>query len=121
MLKEFSTQSATVTLTVFLSFLETTALAESVNVKYHGSVPLDTFQCTDVQRSSLVKRVCYDRINQYLIISLKGVYYHYCEIDRATVEGLLSAESMGRFFSMYIRGNGNDGPFDCRTHKVPVF
>lgn len=36
------------------------AAAESVNVKYRGDVPLDTFQCATIDRSSLVERVCYD-------------------------------------------------------------
>lgn len=97
------------------------ALAETVVVKYRGPVALDTFQCTDVQRSSLVKRVCYDEASAYMVINLKGTYYHYCEIDRATVQGLLSAESMGRYFNANIRGRGSDGPFDCRTHKMPQY
>jgi hypothetical protein len=36
------------------------ALAESVTVKYRGPVPLDTFQCAAVGRSSFIERVCYD-------------------------------------------------------------
>jgi len=56
-----------------------------------------------------------------MIILLKGTYYHYCEIDQGTVEALLGAESMGRYFQANIRGNGADGPFDCRTHRVPEY
>ena len=36
------------------------AAAETVTVKYRGPVPLDTFQCATIDRSSLVERVCYD-------------------------------------------------------------
>lgn len=104
-----------------LVLLASTAFAETADVKYRGPVSLDTFQCTDVQRSSLVKRVCYDELNEYMIISLNGTYYHYCEIDSTTVQGLLSAESMGRYFNTNIRGSGRDGPFDCRTHRVPEY
>lgn len=97
------------------------AAAETVDVKYRGPVPLDTFQCTAVQRSSVVKRVCYDEANAYMIISLKGTYYHYCEIDVATVQALLSANSMGQYYNANIRGTGSDGPFDCRTHRIPNY
>ena len=97
------------------------AAAESVIVKYRGPVPLDTFQCATIDRSSLVERVCYDAAQEYMVILLKGTYYHYCEIDRGTVDALLSAESMGRYFQANIKGTGLGGPFDCRTHWVPVY
>ena len=47
-----------------------TAQAESVEVKYRGSVELRPFTCSDVSRSSFVERVCYDKANQYMIIRL---------------------------------------------------
>lgn len=97
------------------------AMAESVLVKYRGEVPLDTFQCVTIDCSSLVERVCYDPGQQYMVILLKGTYYHYCEIDQGTVDALLAAESMGRYFLAIIRGSGSDGPFDCRTHPVPAY
>lgn len=97
------------------------AMAETVMVKYRGPVPLDTFQCQNVTRSSLVNRVCYDAAQAYMVIALNGTFYHYCEIDAATVDGLLSAPSMGKFFNAYIRGSGSDGPFDCRSHRVPEY
>lgn len=46
-------------------------------------------------------------------------YYHYCEIDAATVQGLERANSKRQFFETRIRGSGADGPFDCRTHPIP--
>lgn len=95
--------------------------AEAVSVKYRGAVPLDTFQCVYVDRSSLVQRVCYDGAQQYMIILLKGTYYHYCEIDRGTVDALLAADSMGQYFQANIKGSGSDWPFDCRTHRLPEY
>ena len=83
--------------------------------------PLDSFQCATIDRSSLVGRVCYDAAQQYMVILLKGTYYHYCEIGQATVDKFLGAESMGRYFNANIRGSGSDGPFDCRTHRVPEY
>lgn len=95
--------------------------AETVTVKYRGPVPLDSFACTSADRSSLVQRVCYDAAEHYMVILLKGTYYHYCEIGPVTVDEFLGAASMGRYFNANIRGGGSDGPFDCRTHRVPAY
>jgi hypothetical protein len=90
------------------------ACAESVYVKYRGEVDLRFFDCTDIARSSFIRRVCYDRHNEYMLISLNGTFYHYCEIDGGTVSALMTAESMGRYYNASIKGR-----FDCRTHRVP--
>ena len=90
--------------------------AESVYVKYRGDVDLKFFDCSDITRSSFINRVCYDRRNEYMLISLNGTFYHYCEIDAGTVSSLLNATSMGRFYNANIKGN-----FDCRVHRVPRY
>lgn len=54
---------------------------------------------------------------QYMVILLKGTYYHFREIGQGTVDALLAADSMGQYFNANIRGSGSDGPFDCRTHS----
>jgi hypothetical protein len=97
------------------------ANAESVAVKYRGPVPLDTFQCVAIDRSSFINRVCFDAAQEYMVILLTGTYYHYCEIDQGTVDALLAADSMGQYFQAHIKGSGMDGPFDCRTHRVPNY
>ena len=102
--------------TLVLVVLSGVAVAETVYVKYRGSVDLAPFTCETVTRSSLVRRVCYDRRNAYMIISLQGTYYHYCEIDVRTVSQLLGADSMGRYYLNNIKGN-----FDCRTRRVPAY
>jgi hypothetical protein len=88
--------------------------AETVNVKYRGPVDLKPFACQAIDRSSLVRRVCYDRREKYMIISLSGTYYHYCAIDAETVAALLGASSMGRYYNASIKGR-----FDCRINRVP--
>ena len=93
-----------------------TVHAETVNVKYRGPVDLAPFQCESVSKSSLVTRICYDRKEQYMVIALQGTYYHYCQIDGGTVAGLRGADSMGRFYNSYIKGN-----FDCRINRVPAY
>lgn len=95
------------------------AHAETVHVKYHGAVSLDSFVCSDVLDSSDISRICYDKAERYMLIKLKTTYYHYCSIDSGTVQGLKSASSKRQFFMTRIRGNGSDGPFDCRTHPIP--
>lgn len=93
--------------------------AETVQVKYHGTVSLDSFACADVKEGSDVNRICYDAPERYMVIRLKTTYYHYCEIDAATVRGLQAASSKRQYFEARIRGSGSDGPFDCRTHPIP--
>jgi hypothetical protein len=90
--------------------------SEVVQVKYRGAVELRPFSCSDTARSSFVKRVCYDKANNYMLINLSGTYYHYCAIDDGTVSALLAAVSMGRFYNKNIKGQ-----FDCRVHQVPGY
>src|ERR1700720_2972787 len=90
--------------------------AETVDVKYRGLVDLRWLNCTEISRSSFIKRVCYDRSNEYMLINLNGTYYHYCQIDGITVDSMLNADSMGRYFNAQIKGQ-----FDCRVNRVPDY
>ena len=92
------------------------AAAETVFVKYRGEVDLKPFKCESITRSSLVKRLCYDAKEQYVIVSLNGTYYHYCEVPSAVVSSWRQAESMGRFYNQNVKGN-----FDCRVNRVPAY
>ncbi len=102
-------------------FLTAAARSEIVDVKYRGAVDLKTFECRDINRSSFIQRVCYDKTQSYMIISLRGTYYHYCELPPATFDSLMGAPSMGQFYNQNIKGTGSDGPYDCRTHHVPTY
>ncbi len=95
--------------------------AETVDVKYRGPVDLAHFECTNVGDSSVVKRVCYNAAHAYMLISLKGTWYHYCNIDSDTVDGLLSAGSKGRFYNASVKDSGTGGRFSCRDKAVPEF
>jgi hypothetical protein len=93
--------------------------SETVDVKYRGPVDLKTFECRDINRSSFIQRVCYDKPKfYYMIVNLKGTYYHYCELPPATLDEFMGAASMGQFYNQNIKGSGSDRPFDCRTHKI---
>lgn len=104
-----------------INLLAAPAHAETVQVKYRGQVNLAKFECVAITRSSFIRRVCYDLKNQYLIIKLHQTYYHYCEIGADTVAALKVASSMGRYYNLHIKSRGGDGPFDCRTHRVPKY
>jgi hypothetical protein len=101
---------------LIVAMIVSAAQAETADVKYRGPVDLKPFKCDTIERSSFIREVCYDQRNAYMLINLKGTWYHYCEIDPGTVSNLLTAESMGRFFNKSIKGN-----FDCRTHRVPTY
>lgn len=113
--------SRTLLVAWFCVALSGAGATETVTVKYRGPVPLETFVCTFLDRGIFIERICHDAVEQYMIIRLNGTYYHYCEIGAADVYLFLSAESMGEYFNANIKGNGSDGPFDCRTHRVPNY
>lgn len=101
--------------------LSTPAHAETVDVKYRGSLDLKPFACQSITKSSFINRVCYDAANLHMIILLKDTYYHYCELPKPTLDALMSASSMGQYYNANIKGTGRDGPYDCRTHRVPSY
>jgi hypothetical protein len=101
---------------VLVTILVSPAVAETVDVKYRGLVELAPFACTDVTRSSFIRRVCYDERNSYMLISLKGTYYHYCSIPKSEVNALMTADSMGRYFNVQVKGR-----FDCRVNPIPSY
>ena len=82
----------------FLALISSWAIAEEVDVKYRGRLDLAPFKCTDVTRSSFIRRVCYDKRERYMLISLNGTYYHYCNIPEGTVAALMSSEFDGALF-----------------------
>ena len=91
-----------------------TAAGEIVTVKYRGPVDLAGFDCKESPQSSLVWRTCYDAPHQYLIVNLKGTYYHYCRMPANAVSAWRSDESLGKHFLKNIKGQ-----YDCRSGGVP--
>jgi KTSC domain-containing protein len=94
----------------------TLSTAETVVVKYRGPVDLSPFACEWVTRSSVVKRLCYDAREKYVIVNLTGTYYHYCEVPPDLVAAWRQADSMGRFYNGRVKGR-----FDCRVLRVPPY
>jgi hypothetical protein len=111
----------TIISTLILSVAATCASAEAIVVKYYGPLDLTPFTCTDITRSSFVNRTCYDKAKRFMVVQLKSTYYPYCEVSAAIYEAFLAAPSMGKYFNANIKGTGQDGPFDCRTHPSPKY
>jgi hypothetical protein len=101
--------------------ISTPVISETVDVKYRGAVDLKPFACIDTPRSSFIHGVCYDKTQNYMLINLRGTYYHYCELPTATFDAFMVAPSIGQFYNQKIKGTSSDGPFDCRTHRVPTY
>jgi hypothetical protein len=88
--------------------------SETINVRGHGVVDLETFECRDVTRSSIVQRVCYDHAQRHLIVAVKGAYDQYCDLPAETFDALMGAPSMGQFFNRNIRG-ASSARYACRN------
>ena len=93
-----------------------TALAERVYVKARGEVNLAPFKCQAIGRSPNVKRICYDEANHYVLVSLKGIWYHYCAVPPATISAWKQASSKGRFYNDNVREK-----FDCTVVSAPAY
>ena len=96
---------------LFLSLVAAPVTSETVDVRGRGAVDLKTFECRDINRSSLIQRVCYDRARHYLIVGIRGSYDGYCELPQQTFDSFMTAPSMGQFFNRNIRA----GLDNCRT------
>ena len=92
-----------ITLTIWTSG----AIAETISVKYVGSVSLDSYDCQKIQ-SSFLHRACYDKAASSLVLLLKNTYYQFCGVSQAVYLGLLSSESKGGYFNSTVKGR-----FDC--------
>ncbi|KYG99379.1 KTSC domain-containing protein [Bradyrhizobium sp. DOA1] len=92
----------------------TPIVSETVETGEHRLVDLRTFECRDITRSTVLQRVCYDRAQQDLIVASNGVYARYCGVTAETIDHLLGARSMGRFFNQNIKREAATGRYACR-------
>ena len=90
-----------------------------VRVKYRAT-PVDVadprFEDLDTSRSSFVTGAWYDESNSYMVIGLKGTYYHYCRMPLNAWDSFRLAVSFGRHYNRFIKGR-----FDCRLGGVPDY
>jgi len=87
-----------------------TAMAERAYVKARGEVDLAPFQCETIaaRNSPNVRRICYDEKRMYVLVSLSGIWYHYCGVPPTTVSEWRKSPSKGRYYNDHIRSG-----FDC--------
>jgi len=74
------------------------------------------FEYLDTSRSSFIRGAWYDEDNNYMIINLKGTYYHYCGLPLKIWIDFKRADSFGTYYNKYIKGN-----YDCRCNYVPWY
>ena len=101
---------------VVLSCAAGAASAERVYVKARGEVDLAPFTCQNVSKSVNVKRICYDEHEKYVLVSLKGIWYHFCGVSPATVSDWKKSPSKGRYYNDTIRPG-----FECSEATAPAY
>ena len=92
---------------------------EYVDIKYReDSVDISEprWEYLDTSRSSFIGGAWYDDEEDYMIIELSGIKYHYCSMPESTWRRFKSAESFGSDYNSYIRGE-----FDCRENPFPSY
>lgn len=92
------------------------AMAERVYVKFRGEVDLAPFRCESLTRGANVKRLCYDGREKYMLVSLKGIWYHFCGVPPSTVSAWKKASSPGRYYNDNVREK-----FDCQAKPAPMY
>ena len=97
---------------IFMHLLATPVVSETIDVSGRSTVDLNSFECRDISRSSILQRVCYDRAQRRLIVAVKGAYDQYCGLPAETFAALMAAPSMGQFFNRNIRG-ASGAAFAC--------
>ena len=90
--------------------------AEIVDVRDRGAVDLKPFDCQDITRSSIISRVCYDAQSRRMLVQRHAVFQQYCELPKQTVDALLNAPSIGRFYKINIESNDMSRPYACPPH-----
>jgi hypothetical protein len=101
-------------LAILLAQLATAPIvSEKVETAEDRLIDLKTFECRDITRSTVLQRVCYDRAQQHLIVAANGAYDRYCGVTADTVERLLGAPSMGKFFNKNIKRDVTAGRYAC--------
>ncbi|SDM94974.1 KTSC domain-containing protein [Afipia sp. GAS231] len=108
------------TATSFILFLLTAPVGtETVDLRNSKPIDLGTFECRDINRSTMIQRVCYDRAQRAMIVGIKSGYDRFCELPPETFDGFMTAPSMGQFYNQNIRGLAPDGRYECPTTRAP--
>lgn len=105
--------------TVNTSKIETQTATNYIEVKYRDTkvdIAHERFEYRNTSKSSWIKGAWYDSENEYLVINLRGTYYHHCGLNTSSWRGFKSASSYGSYYTSNIKGS-----FDCRTGYIPTY
>ena len=86
---------------------------EVVEVSGRGAVDLAPFSCSDTPRSTVIRRVCYDRQRKHLLVRVGDSYAEYCKLPPVTFDTFTTAPSMGQFYRTHIAAGAGAGLFNC--------
>jgi hypothetical protein len=87
---------------LLLGLLASPITSETIDVTGRGAVDVGTFECRDINRSTIVQRVCYEAAHSTLVVAANGVYDQYCGVPSETYAAFMVAPSMGLFLSRNI-------------------
>lgn len=86
---------------------------ETVEVAGRGAIDLAPFSCSDTPRSTVVRRVCYDRQRKHLLVRVGDSYSEYCRLPPVIFDTFVTAPSMGQFYRTRIAAAAGAGLFTC--------
>lgn len=91
--------------------------AQYISVKYRDTmVDVSTFEYLNTSKSSWIKWAWYDIENEYMIINLDWVNYHYCGFPDNVWSSFENAVSFWKYYNSYIKWK-----YDCRNWYVPNY
>lgn len=93
--------------------------ADVVDATDAGPIDLASFVCTDITRSTMIARACYDETRRLAVLEVRSTYRQFCDMPKATYEALLDAPSIGQFYSQRIDGKASGHPFRCALALTP--
>ena len=93
-------------------------VSETVEIGERGMVDLARFECRDINRSTILQRVCCDRARYDLVVAIGGTYERYCGVPSSVADALMSAPSMGHFFNQNIARETTGARYDCRASQL---
>ena len=100
---------------LILSLFSAPVVPETIDPGNGAPVDLASFECRDINRSTVVQRVCYSTADRALLVAVSGSYQRYCGVPVATFDALMSAPSMGIYLNRVLRIAGADGRYACKT------
>jgi hypothetical protein len=98
---------------LLLSLFAAPITSEKVEVRGRAAVDLATFECRDINRSTVVQRVCYAAAQRTLLVEVRGAYQQFCNVPAETYAAFMVAPSMGLFFRRNVGEPASSARYRC--------